>query len=254
MRKSRQIRNKRSLPLLLVFLFLTFIFLVFIFFRVLTLDKFIYVNKTVAGDAEIIIVDSRNDKIIRYLIPAKTELISARGYGNYKLESLWILSQKDRIEGKLIAETISKNYALPIYLWKNEKRTNLTLLQRLKLLMVNRETNKYDLEFKSPKLSNSVLINFVENEFTQITPKIELVDLTGEQDLIEKISNIIEVVGGKIYTNSKGFDEDLDCEVRLKTDEMPRIFSKIFSCENMIDSSISTDIKIKLGVKFAERF
>ncbi|EKE05861.1 MAG: hypothetical protein ACD_19C00176G0083 [uncultured bacterium] len=256
MRRSNHKRKQNSRwPLAIGLLFfLAFVFLSFVIFKVLTLDKFVYVNKTEVGDAEIIITDSRNDKIIKYLIPAETELVSTRGYGKYKLESLWILSQKDVIKGGLVAETITKNYALPIYLWKDGNDTNLTLFQRIKAFTLKRKTVKYDSEFKSFKLANSIIINFVEDEFTQITPKIEIEDLTGEQNLIEKISKIIEITGGKIYSNSKGYNKDLDCEISSKKAETSKIFIKLFNCRSKIDISISTDVKIILGAKFAERF
>ncbi len=85
--------RKSNPKIFFMFLFLILLgFLAFFIFRVLTLDKFIYVNKADDGSAEII-SDS-----FRYKIPADTELYSARGYGKYKISSLWQLSEKDKIK------------------------------------------------------------------------------------------------------------------------------------------------------------
>ena len=73
---------------LIFFLVLALISTIVISFKVLTLDKFIYVTKEEGGSAEIIIVDPNKDKTLKYKILNETELDSARGYGNYKLSSL----------------------------------------------------------------------------------------------------------------------------------------------------------------------
>ena len=78
-----------------------FVFLSFIIFKVITVDEFIYVNKTEVGDAEII------GNTFKYKIPADTKLNSTRGYGEYKISSLWSLSEKDN-NGRLVPETIEK--------------------------------------------------------------------------------------------------------------------------------------------------
>ena len=232
--------------------FLAFAFLVFIIFKVATVDKFIYVNKTEAGDAEIIIVDSKQSRIIKYLIPFETELDSARGYGKYKISSLWTLSEKNN-NGKLISETIAKNLFLPVYLWKNEVKSNLNIYQKIRVFF-NKSNKNIDLEINSTKLPNSDLIQFVNPEFIEIIPKIEVEDLTNSLNTLDKVSNIIEVAGGKITSNSRGYDADLDCEIYGKKLEVVNIFSNIFSCNSSVDETLSTDLKIRLGAKFSERF
>ncbi len=253
---TKSIKSNRSIKIFFVLLiFILLGYFVFLIFRVLTLDKFIYVNKVGVGDAEIIIVDPKADKTIRYLIPAENELDSARSYGNYKLGSLWTLSQKDENEGKLVAETITKNYSLPVFLWKNGKNSNLSLYQKISAFLSRNRFSEYDLKFdSSSNLPNYVFINFVEDQFVQTVPKIEVEDLTGDSTLAEKISKIIETTGGKITSNSKGYDKELDCKIVTKNSKIAKIYLQLFNCELILDKNLNGDLKLSLGAKFAQRF
>lgn len=227
------------------FLILAFSFLAFIIFKVLTLDKFIYVNKADDGSAEII-SDS-----FKYKILADTELESARGYGKYKISSLWQLSEKDEIRGRLITETIAKNYSLPVFLWKDVSRSNLNIYQRTRVFF-NRNKKNTDFIINSTKLPSSVLIQFIDPAFIEIIPKIDVEDLTGSFDTLDKVSNIIKVMGGKITSNSKGYDESLDCEIINNDLKLARTLANILDCEVLKSDSLT--LKIRLGAKFADRF
>ncbi len=256
MRRSshrKQTKNSRWPLAVGLLIFFAFAFLGFIVFKILTLDKFIFVNKANDGSAEVIIVEKRINKTTKYLIPSETKLMSARGYGEYKLSSLWQLSEKDETRDKLITETITKNFSLPIYLWKNERKSNLNIYQIISALLMECKKSEYDYIITT-KLPNSVLINFINSKFVDHTPKVDVLDLTGSLNTLDNVSKIIEVVGGKITLNSKGYDKELDCKVIGKKLDVVAIFSNIFSCDGSIDQSISTDLKIYLGAKFAERF
>lgn len=261
MRKSnrRKLKTKNSKSKINFFVLLSLIILVLglaflIMFKVFMLPKFIYVNKTENGGAEIIIIDSSLDKELKYLIPYDTELNSARNYGTYKMSSLWILSEKNSIGGKLIAETVTKNYFLPIYLWRDNTRSNLSLLQRIKIFFTKRNSLGYEATIMSTNLPNSILINFINPSFTDFIPKIEVEDLTGNIGIIGKISNIIEVIGGKITSNSKGYDENLNCEISGRDENVVRIFSEVLNCDEVKNELTNTDLRIRLGAKFVDRF
>lgn len=259
MRRSERIHKQRaklgSLYLLLgtIIIVVLILFCVFLY-KIFTLDKYIYVNKVTDGSAEIVIVDPTEDKIIRYIIPADTMMSSSKGYGEYKLSSLWLLSEKDEVKGKLVAESIAKNFSLPVYLWKDGKNSNLNLYQKIKSFLNKRRIDDYDSVIDSSSLSNSILINFVDPNFSDFTPTVDVDDLTGTLNTIDKLSKIIDTIGGKITSNSKGFDNELDCEISGKNQKIVDIFSEIINCKIVKDSSLTTDLKIRLGAKFAERF
>ncbi len=252
---TRSSSSKKKLSLILVFgLFLILSLFVFLFFKVLNLDKFAYINKTTDGSAEIIVVDSKNDRIVKYLISSDTELDSSRNLGEYKLGSLWILGDKEGYGGKLVSETISKNYFLPIYLWSDGVKTNMSVYQKIKSFFVNKQNVGYEETFTSQKLSNSVLINFVNPKMAESIVKVDIEDLTGTVDTAPKLAKIMEIMGAKITSNSKGYDEKLDCEIIGKDYEVAKIVSDNFDCKLILDKNLSVDLKIKLGAAFAQRF
>ena len=82
------------------------------------MEKFTYVEKTSDSGALITIVDSKSDKVVSYKINPDITIASARGLGEYRLESLWILGDKEGYGGRLVSESIASNYLIPVYLWK----------------------------------------------------------------------------------------------------------------------------------------
>jgi hypothetical protein len=248
--------NNLKLPLVVaVVIVLLLLSILFVFFKVLTLGKFVYVNKLNDGSSEIVIVDPQEDDVVKYLFSSDINVDSSRNYGIYKLGNLWSLSQKDPIKGRLVTETITKNFAIPIFLWKDGKDTNLSFYQKIKSLLIEKRKIGYQSRIDTNKLPESLYINFVNSEMVDSTPSVELDDLTGEPDLIDKVSRIIDVFGGKITSNSKGYEKDLECEISGKNREIVKSFAKIFECKiNDDDNMLITDVRIRLGAKFAERF
>ncbi len=247
-KSTKSINKKKISFILIVFIFLILGFLAFLVFKVITLDKFVYVNKIQNGDAQVVVVDSKKDLILKYLISGETELEASNGYGVYKLKNLWILSDKD------VASTIVKNYSIPVYLWKDGNKSNLNLYQKVKVFFVSKQKIDYEATLDSFKLSDSILINFLNENISDRQLKIEVEDLTGTQSIINKVARVIDTTGGKIHNNSKGYDESLDCEIIGKDKEVVGVLSNVFGCSSIVSNNIETDIKIRLGVKFAQRF
>ena len=138
-------------------------------------------------------------------------------------------------------------------MWKNERKSNLNIYQKISVLFSKKDKNIVS-EINSTKLPNSILIQFVDPEFVEVIPKIEVEDLTNSLNTLDKVSKIIEVSGGKITSNSKGYDADLDCEIYGKEYKFVHIFSSIFNCDEKIVDTLNTDLKIRLGTEFAKRF
>lgn len=220
----------------------------FIFYKVLTLDDFVYVNKTKEGGAEII------GNSFKYVVPFDAVLDSTRGYGIYKLESLWKLSEKDERKGMVVTESIVKNYHLPVYLWKNGGSTNLSLYQRISVLVSKNISEVSDFKFGIKELPGSILINFIQDTIVDESLKFEVEDLTGTQSVIEDVSKIIEVSGAKISTNSKGYDSDLDCEILSSGSKSALFFANLFDCKYVAEKELNGVVRFRLGGKFASRF
>lgn len=256
MRRSRHLKkqNKRWPLLLGFFLFLIFTTLAYTFFKVSTLEKFIYLNKAANGDAEIIIIDTKNNNVIKYLISGDIELEAAHGYGKYKLVNLWTLSKKFESRGGLVSDTFVSNYFLPIYLWKDGNSSNLSFTQKIKAKITEKSTVFNSEKIEPIKIPKSVYINFIDQYLSENLNSVEVQDLTDDNHTIKKVSSVLEVLGGKITANSNGYDKDLDCKISGVNKLVIASINNILKCEVVAHENKSVDLTIKLGVKFAERF
>lgn len=251
-------RHKQTRPKQKYFLFTSFglllLFLSILFWRVYSLEKFIYISKTDNGGGEIVSIDPTLNKVNRYLIPPETVLVSSRGYGEYKISSLWILGEKENLNGQLVSETVTKNYFLPVYFWKNEKSSNMSFAQLIKILFLSRNNHDNAVVFKSFDLPKSILVDFINDDIQEEKILIDIDDMTNNNSVIESVSLILGNMGTKVSTLTKGYDEDFDCEVSGKNVKIITVIAKVFGCEPKVIKGLSVDIKIKLGNKFAERF
>lgn len=258
-KRIKSVKNKRIFVFWLVLsLISTLIFFVFLIFKIQTLKKFAYVNNN-GGNVEVIVIDSQKDKYLKILIDKDFNVQSSRNYGQYKIGNLWVLGQKDGFKGKLVAETVTKNFAIPIYLWKDGRYSNLNLFQAIKSSIVQKQLFEYDFTLKNINTPDSVLINFASDDSfllseTDVTlPKLEIVDLTGGSNLAENIVNILGVYGVKATSYSKGYDENLDCEIGGFNKTLVDVVSKIFSCQKKLDDG-GADLRIRIGKAFVDRF
>ena len=274
-KKSRELKIKKIRGFTYLFLILLILIIAFVLIKITSLKKFIYVNN-VDSNAEITVVDPQKLKIIKILIPENTQINSSRGFGVYKISSLWKLGEKEGLKGKLVTESVRRDFLIPLYLWKDGDKTNLNFWQRIKIYLLDKGFSNYyvnninlidnrvlklkkftdgtDGYIISSKIPESILINFVEDYMTETVSKIEIEDLTGNSMTVENISKILGVMGGKIISYSKGFDKDFDCEVIGKDKILVGVVSKNFDCKVSIDTKLSVDLKIRLGGRFVDRF
>ncbi|MFZ3301332.1 MAG: hypothetical protein WA152_01305 [Microgenomates group bacterium] len=254
-RLQKQQSRKSIVPILItstLLVVLTFILVTF-FIKLSNLPKFSYVNKHSDGGAEVVVVDSKSDKLIKYKIEPQTVLNSARGFGEYKLESLWVLGQKEGMGGKLVAESIASNYLAPIYLWDDGQNSNLNIYQKIKTKLLKIENVETSGIWDTFELHNSVLINFIDDNIQEKSIVVEVEDLTGSQSVINKVSSIVGTLGTKVSGYNKGYEENYDCSITTKSREIGLIFANVFDC--VVSSDKASDVvKIKLGAKFADRF
>lgn len=70
-----------------------------------------------SGDVVISTFDPEGESITNVLIPANTQLDVARGLGSFRVKSIWQLGINEKLGGKLLSETIVKNFHFPVYTW-----------------------------------------------------------------------------------------------------------------------------------------
>lgn len=254
-RKKRLNNNKKPLIILILIIILILVsFLLFVIIvKINNLEKFTVVSKSSDGSTDILIIDPKKEAVTNYKISPDLVLNSSYGYGEYKLSSLWILGDKEGMGGDLVVKSISSNFLIPVYLWNSGNKSNLNLYQKIKFKFALKNIQNKAVELKSFDLPNSVLINFVNEKIQESEIGVEVDDLTGDTDSINKVSKIVGTLGTKVVNYNKGYNSDFNCEVYAFDAEIRELFSNIFDCKGFINEDKSK-IKLKLGAKFAERF
>lgn len=96
------------------------------------------------GDVQVTVFDPVNGEIANILIPGNTEVEVSRRLGVWKLRSVWELGRNEDLGGKLLVETLAKNFRIPVYAWSEEgamKLLNPGFKSVLNLLSGTYETN-----------------------------------------------------------------------------------------------------------------
>lgn len=93
---------------------------------------------------KVIIADFRLGEINTVYIPGNTEVEVSRALGRFKLANVWPLGENEKIGGRLLAETLVKNFHIPVSAWLPESLEGVDsgeLKPVLKLATIGRSTN-----------------------------------------------------------------------------------------------------------------
>jgi len=170
--KKKKTSKKLNIFLLLSLLFLI-IFLVLYFFgkrHCLGDLKISMVFPDENGNVLVATFNKKDKEITSINIPQNTQLEASRQLGSWKAKSLWQLGINEKYEGKLLQETVTKNFHFPVSIWADEKaygfvsgnfikllkatffpyKSNLSFGDRLNLFFIsfgiqNEKINNYDL-------------------------------------------------------------------------------------------------------------
>lgn len=102
-------------PILAVFLAFLFISLLTKFWN--SSDKLVLATSLKNGDVLVTAFDPTGGEVTNISIPGSTQVSVSRQLGTWKLRSVWALGQNEKISGKLLAETITKNFRFPAVAW-----------------------------------------------------------------------------------------------------------------------------------------
>lgn len=229
-----------------------------LYLKFLNLQRFVYVEKLNDGSAAVRLIDSKQDKIYEVLIPADTELELSYSLGKYKVANAWILAQKEGYQGTLVSKTITKNYGIPVYLWKDGKASNLSSLQSLKVSLLNKGMVRMSIQSftaDTKSLPYYVLLNFVDPYMAEHNTKLEIEDQSGSYSVTNMLSPVVEAMGAKIvnYSKSDSQNNDYHCYVSGKDKYAVNLFKNVFSCQETTAVE-DVDVKLKIGKSFVEKF
>ncbi|MBI2103818.1 hypothetical protein HYT59_02315 [Candidatus Woesebacteria bacterium] len=74
-----------------------------------------------SGDVEVAVFDPSNGNLTVVGIPASTEVSVARNLGKWRIKSVSRLGEKEGLGGALLAETITRHFSFPVFLWGQEE-------------------------------------------------------------------------------------------------------------------------------------
>ena len=138
---------------------------------------------TQGGDILVSVFDPVGETITNITIPGATQVDVARQLGSLRAKSIWQLGENEGIGGKLLAETLVKNFNFPIYAWGEENLSGLSygeLPQAIRAVLAPGQTNlkigdrikmaAFSLSVKNPKRLN---IDLKEGNYLRKTRQID---------------------------------------------------------------------------------
>lgn len=129
------------LPVLLI--------LIFLFFKISEKywngsDKFGYVFRLSNGDVAVTELDPKLSEETTLIIPGDTQVEVAGNYGTFRIKNVWQLGVDEKLDGRLLAATVTKNFLFPVFLWSDSDIESLkdgNLFGTLKFIIGPKKTN-----------------------------------------------------------------------------------------------------------------
>jgi hypothetical protein len=291
--ENSKIRGRILGLLIRVFIPLIVILSLFLYLKLSTRywnghDKLAFVFQASGDAVGVAILDPVLNEETTLIIPGDTEVDVARGYGTLRIKNVWQLGVNEKLEGALLAETLTDSFLFPTNLWSDTdlsnvwkfifapKETNIPFGDRLaagifalrvsgidkteidlaKSQFLHKETltdGKPGYVISGP-VSSRLTVYFSDNNFADKNLKFSLTDATGSYGVADGVGKVLEVLGGKVVrVDKKTGDNSLDCEVFGHNPDAVKKVSTLFSCKKVSDKS-NFDLEMRMGVKFAKRF
>lgn len=243
------------------------------------------------GDVEIAVLDPKSGSLTIVVVPKDTEVEVARHLGIWRMKNVRKLGEKEDIGGELVAETVTKHFKFPVYVWADEEalglvsgdfksvfkpyKTNLGLGDRLRVFyfaLSIKNTNKEVINLSETKflkeatlkdgevgyqLSGSVfprvLSLFSDPSIVTNQGRAKIIDRTGE-NIGREVGQIIETLGLKVSSISDEEVESSECEVFGENRYAVNFFARVFDCIEGNDIASEYDLILSLGKSFEKRF
>ncbi len=154
MRKRRRVKIKknknkkaRKPKWLYIVVFIAIVFVIVFLFLSRSVwkkdSKLVFVIGNELSGNSIFVLDPTSDSISETLIPHSLWLDSAYGLGDWKLGSLWQHGRNEKLGGKLVSESLTKNLYIPVYAWiySDNNIHDKSYFSLLKTLMTSKDTN-----------------------------------------------------------------------------------------------------------------
>lgn len=148
-RLNREVRKNRIMFFIKLLVLPVVLILVFLFFRISEKywngsDKFGYVFRLPNGDVAVTELDPKLSEETTLIIPGDTQVDVAGNYGTFRIKNVWQLGIDEKLDGRLLASSITKNFSFPVFLWSDgdiESLKNGSVLGTLKFVVGPKKTN-----------------------------------------------------------------------------------------------------------------
>lgn len=296
-RNPRRLKRQQPklTPLALPMLVICIVLGIWLFFRASKLTKANRLALVVptANGVEVTNFDFELGEVTTLELPAEAQVEVARGLGTWKLGSVWQLGVNEQLDGLLLAETMSRYYHLPVYVWADSPaaayasgvglpsavftkyKTNLTLADRIRLAVFSagvkntkRKTiNLVERAYLVPKtltdgqkgyvktgeFSVGLTSIFTDADLASKNYKLRVVDMSG-QGLGQEVGALAEVVGVKVGAIDRVDALDADCSV-VSADSAAQELAAVFGCKfSQSKPEGSFEVEMVLGSQFAKRY
>lgn len=266
--KERKLRTSRIVFLVFVLVLLLISFL--LLFRRAKEKRVLFVSE--AKDAFYLVnVDLSRRELVLINIPKNTQVEVSYNLGQWEIGSVWKLGEQEKIGGgKLLVDTIRKNFFVPVYLWMPYQEriftdvsffsrlryfifsptSNVKIGLRLRLLWVSffgfKEINRVDLA-KTRMLEKTVLktgkdgflikddlpddLRIYLNDPSLGGVFLSVINESGNSIIVGEIGKVVETMGGKLISVENENSSDTDCLIYSSNLHFARIFSSVFACD-----------------------
>jgi hypothetical protein len=239
-------------------------------------DKVNLVINSSGDTMSVVTFDPARGEIDTILIPVNTQVDVATGLGRWKLKSIWKLGEEEKLNGLLLAKTLTNQLKLPVYIWADHASEGLAsrnLVKIFKAVSVPYKTNmgvgdKIKIAFfnLSVKSSARKIINLEDSSYLKqstlddgsmgyiVTSKYppDLLPVFSDEKISQNSLNvaIIDYSGDPEVAHTLGQIIEV---LGAKTASIDREGAKDFGCEVSGQESLSNKIILLFGCTKTEK-
>lgn len=232
------------------------------------------------------IFDPMSHVLTKVELPGNTLVSTSHNFGTWKLSSIIKLGEQEKIGPDLAAKTLTKSFKFPIDAWAEEEiltqpfsehKTNLTFKDKINLglfsfFVKNADRSNIDIRDtgylrkstlpdgeEGYVIAGSVPPNvasyFSDPVFSNEATRITIIDATESVSVSGQLSDIIEVLGGKVFSVQDITPAPSGCTIKGLNQHIVKRLATILSCGSTFENPDSNfDVEIYIGKDFTERF
>lgn len=291
-KKGRQLKAK--VRFLMAFVGLaTIIFVGFSFFKIYITSGLPKNGRTViVFDSSPVLVFSydQSGKAVFLNIPDNTYLEAIHGYGQYKIESLYLLGKLEKRSGELLAGSVREFLGAPVDGWVKgdltkllkASETNLNILDRLRvwwkiktarvnfIQVINLQETGVFTKNVLPDKSEGLTVNqekldyqlagiFKDHKISAEHLMIEVLNGSGKPEMANRAARLITNLGGTVISLGNSEKESGECQTRASPEVLKSFtgqrLKKIFNCREVSSRSPDSraDLQLIVGLDYWQK-